>query len=109
MAKIPVALQLFTLRDELDTYWVKHGGEEPVDYIRKYKGRVPLLHLKDMADDADRSFAEIGEGILDIPAICAAAEDAGTQWLIVEQDVCKKSPIESVKLSLENLKKMGMA
>lgn len=94
---------------ELDTYWVKLGGEEPVDYIRKYKGRVPLVHLKDMANDAERSFAEVGEGTLDIRAISDAAQDAGTQWLIVEQDECKRPPLESAQISLRNLKSMGLA
>jgi sugar phosphate isomerase/epimerase len=98
-----------TLQAELDTYWVQHGGEDPVAYLERYAGRVPLLHLKDMAPGEDRAFAEVGEGILDIPGILQAAEKAGTEWIIVEQDVCRRPPLESVRLSLENLKKMGRA
>ncbi len=97
------------LQAELDTYWVKHGGEDPVAYIERYAGRVPLVHLKDMAPGEDRAFAEVGEGILDIPAIFEAADRAGTEWIIVEQDVCQRPPLESVRLSLENLRKMGLA
>lgn len=96
------------VKAELDTYWVKHGGEEPQEYIRKYSGRVPLVHLKDMAGDEEKSFAEIGEGILDFEAIFAAAEEAGTECYIVEQDVCKGPALESAKLSIQNLKKMGV-
>jgi sugar phosphate isomerase/epimerase len=97
------------LKAQLDTYWVLHGGEDPVALIRRLSGRCPLLHIKDMADDAERSFAEIGEGILDFGAIFSAAQDAGVQWYIVEQDTCKRDPFESVKISLDNLNKMGAA
>lgn len=94
---------------ELDTYWVKHGGEDPVDYINRYSGRVPLVHVKDMEAGPDRAFAEVGEGILDIRGIFEASERAGAAWMIVEQDTCKRPPLESVKLSLDNIKKMGLA
>lgn len=94
---------------ELDTYWVKYGGEDPVDYINRYSGRVPLVHIKDMAAGEGREFAEVGEGILDIQGIARAAEQAGSKWLVVEQDVCKRSPLESIEISLNNLKKMGLA
>jgi len=94
---------------ELDTYWVKHGGEDPVAYIQKLTGRVPILHLKDMMDDADRSFGEVGEGILDWPAIFAAAEVAGTSYAIVEQDICPGDPFDSIAISARHLKQMGLA
>ncbi|MCS7308850.1 MAG: sugar phosphate isomerase/epimerase [Armatimonadetes bacterium] len=91
---------------ELDTYWVKHGGEDPAEYIRKYAGRVPLLHLKDMAQDG--SFAEVGYGILDWDSIFRAAEEAGVKWAAVEQDTCQRPPLESARLSLEFLKSKGL-
>jgi len=94
---------------ELDTYWVKHGGQDPIDYINKLAGRCPILHLKDMADDEKQSFAEVGTGILDFPAILRAAEAAGTVWAIVEQDLCSGNPLDSIKISLDNLRKMGYA
>ena len=89
------------LMAELDTYWIKHGGEDPTDYIEKYAGRVPILHLKDMADDKERSFAEIGQGILNWDDIVKAATDAGVEWYCVEQDVCQRDPLESARISLE--------
>ena len=97
------------LKAQIDTYWVRHGGEDPAAYIRKYAGRCPLVHLKDMADDAERSFAEVGEGILDFEAIFKASEAAGVQWYIVEQDFCKGSSLDSARTSFENLKRMGRA
>ncbi len=83
---------------ELDTYWIKKGGEDPVEYIRRYKGRVPQVHLKDM-DRADGSFTEVGEGLMDLPAIYKAAGESGAEWIIVEQDVCKRPALESARMS----------
>ena len=97
------------LQAELDLYWVKKGGEDPVAYINMLSGRLPLLHLKDMADDPERGFSEVGNGILDWPAIFAAAQAAGVQWYIVEQDTCQRPPLESVEISLRNLQSWGMA
>ena len=90
------------LQAEIDTYWVKKAGLDPIDYIDKYSGRIPLLHLKDLeADTGD--FAEVGEGIIDIKGLTNQAKAIDTEWLIVEQDQCKKPALESVKISFNNL------
>lgn len=95
---------------QLDVYWAAKGGVDPVAYLRRYAGRVPLVHLKDMA--ADRSFANIGEGTLDMEAIIRAALDGGAKWLIVENDQPRPPSLESARISLENLRallaKMGV-
>jgi sugar phosphate isomerase/epimerase len=93
---------------ELDTYWVKRGGEEPVAYLRRLHGRCPLLHIKDMEPGEEQFFAEIGEGVLDFDAIFRAARAAGTEWLVVEQDACRRPPFESIAISYHNLQKMGV-
>ena len=90
---------------ELDTYWIQKGGENPTAYLKKYAGRVPLLHIKDMTPDGD--FAEVGTGVLDWPSIFHAAEAGGVTAYIVEQDVCPGDPLESIKISIDNLKQMG--
>ena len=96
------------LKAQIDTYWVRYGGADPADYIRRYTGRCPMVHLKDMADDADRSFAEVGSGVMDFDVIFDAATAAGTAWYVVEQDICKGSALDSARISFENLKLMGM-
>ena len=94
---------------EIDTYWVQHGGGDPADWIRKCKGRVPLLHLKDMAlKDGRQIMAEVGQGNLNWPAILQAAEEAGVEWYLVEQDVCQRDPFESLAISLRNLRATGI-
>ncbi len=86
---------------EIDTYWVKHGGEDPAAYIRKYAGRQAILHLKDMADDEEQSFAEIGNGILDWDEIHRAAIEAGVEFYAVEQDICPGDPLDSARMSIQ--------
>lgn len=93
---------------ELDVFWAQYAGVDPTAYIRKYPGRFPLLHIKDMAPGPERAFTEVGEGIVDFAAIFAAAEEVGgTQCYIVEQDVCARPCLESARISLEHLKQWG--
>lgn len=97
------------LKAEIDTYWIQHGGCDPIEYIKTYSGRIELLHIKDMLADENKSFAEIGAGILNWDGIFKAAEEAGVAWYLVEQDLCSGPPIESAKKSIEFMKSRGMA
>ncbi|SMF91858.1 Sugar phosphate isomerase/epimerase [Paenibacillus uliginis N3/975] len=91
---------------EMDVCWVQFAGQDPLAYIPKYAGRLPLLHLKDFSKDADGNMQtlELSQGSVDLPAVIKAASDAGTEWLIVEQDVCQNPPLQSVSNSLNWLK-----
>jgi sugar phosphate isomerase/epimerase len=86
------------LQGEIDTYWVQYGGADPVAWCHKLKGRLPLIHLKDYAvtDDNKINYCEIGQGNLDFAAIVAAAEAAGCEWFIVEQDSTPRRPLRLV-------------
>jgi len=84
---------------ELDTYWVKDGGEDPVAYINKYAGRINILHCKDKSAGEKGTYTEVGNGILDWPAIHAAAVAAGVEWYAVEQDICPGDPFDSAAAS----------
>jgi sugar phosphate isomerase/epimerase len=95
---------------EFDVYWAQYGGVDPVAYIGKLGSRCRLIHMKDMEDNADRSYAEVGEGILDMEAIVAAGREVGVQWYIVEQDESTKRPsLEAAALSLHNMRARGWA
>jgi len=96
---------------EIDTYWITHGGGDPVAWINKCKGRIPCVHFKDMGIKPDRTqfMAEVGEGNLNWPAIIKSCREAGVQWYLVEQDICYRDPFESLKISLENMKGMGLS
>ncbi|CAN5572309.1 sugar phosphate isomerase/epimerase [soil metagenome] len=94
------------LQAELDTYWIQFGGGDSTAWVRKMAGRLPWLHLKDYAFTAENKpmFAEVGSGNLDWGSIIPAAEEAGCQWFIVEQDTCPGDPFDSVAQSLAYLK-----
>lgn len=89
---------------ELDMYWVQAGGANPVDWIHKVKGRMQVMHLKDMAIiSRGQVFAEIGEGNMNYEAIIEAGRETGVEWFVVEQDVCRRDPFESLEISLKYL------
>lgn len=120
------------LKTELDTCWVNVGGENPAAYIKKYAGRVPVLHLKDFIgqksenmygligsedevtseEEAKRNCAfeyrPLGLGLQKMDELLQAAEEAGAEWLIVEQDEPSmgKSRMECVQMSIDYLKQM---
>ncbi|AWB45135.1 sugar phosphate isomerase/epimerase [Paenibacillus sp. CAA11] len=94
------------LQVELDACWVHYAGYDPLEYIMKYAGRLPLLHLKDMITRPDGSAetVELGQGEVEIKRIADAGISAGVEWLIVEQDFCAKPPMESIELSMKWLR-----
>jgi sugar phosphate isomerase/epimerase len=97
------------LQAEIDTYWVQHGGGDPTAWIKRMKDRMPVVHFKDMViDDGEQIMAEIGEGNLNWPAILEACKEAEVEWYAVEQDICQRDPFESLRISYENLRAMGL-
>jgi len=92
------------LQSEIDTYWVQYGGGDPVAWVRQMAGRLPLLHLKELGIiDNQITMLPIGSGNLNWRAILAEAEKGGTRWFIIEQDVCRIDPFDSLKASLDYL------
>ena len=116
------------LQTELDTCWVNVGGEVPADYLLKYAGRAPVVHLKDFVGEKSENMYEligiekkaeptsqkfelrpVGSGKQNFPAILDAAEKAGSEWIVVEQDNPSMglSPMECARKSREYLKTIG--
>ncbi|AOS63413.1 sugar phosphate isomerase/epimerase family protein [Actinoalloteichus hymeniacidonis] len=87
---------------EIDLYWAVEGGYDPVDYFRRYPGRFPVFHVKDMAEDG--SFEDVGHGILDFPRIFAERR-SGVREYIVEHDA-PADPLASAQRSYEYLSTM---
>lgn len=70
---------------EMDIYWVHAAGQDPVEYIQKYPGRIQQLHVKDMAEDG--SITAPGTGIIDFNRVFAAASThQDIREYIIEQD-----------------------
>jgi sugar phosphate isomerase/epimerase len=122
------------LETQMDTCWVKLVGINPAEYLRKYKGRAPLVHLKDftMATPPGESFTgvpyeligekrekrkeamsgfqfkPVGSGVQDFPSVLQAATEIGTKWVIVEYDQSPEHPpLETARISREYLKSLG--
>lgn len=93
---------------ELDIFWTSVAGHDPVALLKKYSGRVPLLHLKDKAQGLatqynekvpPETFKEIGNGSIDIPVVLSTANSAGVRHYFVEQDQTSGDPIASLRQS----------
>lgn len=117
------------LQTEIDTCWVKVAGENPADYITKYSGRSPIVHLKDYYMEGRPSnlykligidsteedeetgvfeFRPVGHGIQDITSILDASLKAGAKWVVVEQDEPEvRSSLEAAEMSRKYLKSLG--
>jgi len=96
---------------EVDVFWVVVGGEDPVKLIKKLKGRVSQLHLKDLKKGMKLpefgsvpkdAFQELGDGIIPMEPIIQAAQKAGVAHCHVEQDQ-SPDPIASIKQSIQHL------
>lgn len=116
------------LLTQLDTCWVNVGGENPSDYIRKYSGRIEIIHLKDfvgsksenmyglIGTDSKEAPSEttkfelrpVGCGVQDFPAILEACKEVGAKWVVIEQDSPSmgKTPLECAETSINYLKKI---
>lgn len=92
------------VKTEFDVYWLTKAGENPVEWMNRYKNRTPLVHLKDMTTDEEQFFAELGTGGVDIEAVLNSGEEAGVKWWVVEQDFSRRSPLESIEMSIQYLK-----
>ena len=117
---------------ELDTHWIHRGGENPVEFIKKYAGSVRLLHLKDyrianvnmpdMSQGFDMKkfstaffsepvqFAELGQGNLPLKACIEAGLESGAEYFLIEQDDSYgRDPFDCLKDSRDHLISLGYA
>jgi sugar phosphate isomerase/epimerase len=90
---------------EFDLGWVKVAGQDPAEYVKKYAGRLPLVHAKDFKEDGTDT--EIGRGSVDWDSALAACESAGVEYVIIEQEQYDVSSLESAKLNYAWFKARG--
>jgi len=98
--------------NELDLFWATKAGQDPVEIIKKYPGRFPLFHMKDMYTKQApifttvgvTDFAPVGEGIIDFKRILAVKNIAGLKYMIVEQDLSRDGDMfGDIRKSIVNL------
>ncbi len=107
LADFPAELMGITF----DTYWAQFAGADPAKVLLSLKGRAQCVHLKDMCatERNVNRMAPVGHGNMNFDAILAAAEQVGTEYLLVEQDQCyEEDPFVCLKKSFDYLKSMGM-
>lgn len=97
---------------ELDVFWIKIGGQDPMAMMKRLAGRVSQVHLKDMlkgtpviTDEGQvpkDAFQELGDGVINIPAVVRLAREIGVEQCHVEQDQ-SPAPLESIVQSYQYL------
>ena len=98
---------------ELDVFWAKIGGWDPIETLEKLKGRVSQVHLKDLKKDTavnydegkvdHAAFKELGNGSIDMKKVLAKSEEIGVEQCHVEQDQ-SSDPIDSIGQSMKHFK-----
>ncbi|MCL1888683.1 MAG: sugar phosphate isomerase/epimerase [Kiritimatiellaeota bacterium] len=99
------------LQAKLDFGWVVRGGQDPVAWAKRMKGRLGQVHIKDWGIvDNEPVWRAIGEGGIQWPEVFKACKASGTTCFIVEQDACPVSndPFLSLAVSRKNIKAMGL-
>lgn len=86
---------------EIDTYWVKVAGKDPVKIVSDLGNRTPLLHIKDGPAVREAAMTAVGDGVMDVPSILKAGSSA-KHW-IVELDRCDGDIMEAVRKSHQYL------
>ncbi len=89
---------------EMDVYWLTKGGQDPLAYFKRWPGRFPLLHVKDMAKDG--AMVDVGAGVINWSAIYVARREAGIEHWFVEHDEAA-DPMRSLQVSYRYLSALG--
>jgi sugar phosphate isomerase/epimerase len=100
---------------EMDVYWIKNPGQDPVALLKKYPGRFKLMHLKDRKpgtpnnqngeQDVETNVV-LGQGDVGIAAIMKIAKQAGVEHYFIEDESSRS--VEQVPESLKYLKTLKM-
>ncbi|MCE7863780.1 MAG: sugar phosphate isomerase/epimerase [Bacteroidetes bacterium CHB5] len=98
---------------EMDVFWIKHPGQDPVKILKKYKNRFPLMHLKDRKPGTEgnqnghadvETNVVLGAGDVGIAAIMKAAKKYGVKHFFIEDESSRS--VQQIPQSLEYLKSL---
>ena len=117
------------LKVEPDLCWIKVAGQSPVEYLKKYGSRCEIVHLKDFIKEGNPrnmykligieteqeeedtgifEFRPVGFGMQIWEPVLDAVIEAGSKWVVVEQDEhYGLTPAEAARRSREYLKILG--
>jgi sugar phosphate isomerase/epimerase len=112
---------------ELDLYWVVKAGENPDEWLTKYKDRYRLCHVKDLYKEEKMKEIEskekatddfwplggstiIGTGRIDFPKLLNTAKMNGVEYFIVEQErFDDTTPLNAAEADANYMKKLVFA
>lgn len=85
----------------IDVFWVKFGGQDPAEFIRRHRDRAGYFHFKDgeRGPDGKPVFLELGRGLVDLKSAMSAAREVGAEWIVAEQDRTDLPARESITIS----------
>ncbi len=99
---------------EMDVYWVKHGGADPMTVLNTYPDKFVLMHLKDMKKGVEGNYTghedvetnvTLGTGSVDIAALVKRGKALGIKYMFIEDESSRV--LSQVPKSLEFLKNIG--
>jgi sugar phosphate isomerase/epimerase len=94
---------------ELDYAWAAAAGVDLPSYIRKLKGRLKVVHAKDVKIEGKKhTLTALGQGSIDWAPAFAAGKDAGVEWYVYEQDSGQGEVFDFVKTSYDFLSKQSL-
>jgi sugar phosphate isomerase/epimerase len=93
------------VRLQVDLYWMVAGGRDPVPFLRRWRGRVPSVHVKDRT--ADARMVDVGAGVIDWRTVLGEARRAGVRHFFVEHDD-PPDAFASVRASYEYLSRLNV-
>jgi sugar phosphate isomerase/epimerase len=98
---------------ELDPFWVKYSGVDPLWYMKKYPGRFELVHLKDLRNDVpgsltgsapDETSVPVGYGEIGYPALLREAVKQGIKLFYIEDEA--KNAVDQIPLSMHYIESL---
>ncbi len=90
----------------IDTYWVKFGGYDYLDYIKKLgRKRITNVHFKDMKTEPQGEICPCGVGVIDFAPVVKLCDELDIPNALVEQDNAPSfgDSYEQMKISYNNL------
>ena len=96
---------------EMDVFWIKHPGQDPVALLNKYSNRFLLMHLKDRkhgtpGNEFGRADVEsnviLGTGDVGIAEVMKAAKKAGVKYYFIEDESSRS--VQQIPESLKFLR-----
>ena len=88
---------------EIDVFWMRKGGGDPLQYMERYPGRFPMLHVKDMGPPPANEMMDVGRGIIDWKTLFARGKQGGVHHVFVEHDETK-DPYATMRASFSYLR-----